>query len=578
MELANDLASPLMRLNSKASESPNRPYANHAARSSASRSSDQSSRRYSALGDSYPSHTSHPNAYTQLVQQANLAGHVKSPSRSAVANDPAPTGRNSTRRNSDQSSRSALSDEHPSHPSHPSAYTQLVQQASLAGRVKSPSRSAVANDPAPTGRNSTSRNSDQSSRCRALSDEHPSHPSHPNAYAQPQQASLAGHVKSPSRSIRPAPRSENFQPARRLREQAPPLIHAPTPPAPASPIYPSDDLATVVLQRGQQFIVSYDDTSVSAQGGGATACGLAALNCARIAFGKHNQGILEARLLEDITNKETVREIVSIGQMWTGETQPDLDEIAKLPIFSDFLGCRGINWGKATRSGFDKMLKRLERAPQDPFAMIVTKAPDIITCFRITIQEANVFVIFDPLPRPSHPGASGFIVDVDRERILDYLTELMGVDEDLLNLPDLAWQTEILSTFSEHCYSPKIQVPDLQSLVLRLSIESYAQKHEAERQLKVVQEDRDNLAAQLKPVQEERDKLAAQLKELRTIAKVQLVQARAYRQGVENTRGQGDVQRSVLIQEIQKLRGQVQEKDTNKKLNLELQTLKNSNE
>ncbi len=64
------------------------------------------------------------------------------------------------------------------------------------------------------------------------------------------------------------------------------------------------------------------------------------------------------------------------------------------------------------------------------------------------------------------------------------------------------------------------------------------------------------------------------------LAMAQFAQARAYRQGVEAARGQEDaIQRSVLLQEIQRLCNQVQEaKDTNEKLNQELQVLKNSNQ
>ncbi|TFK65421.1 hypothetical protein BDN72DRAFT_860636 [Pluteus cervinus] len=344
--------------------------------------------------------------------------------------------------------------------------------------------------------------------------------------------------------------------------------YAATPPSPPPSIHDSsNDLATLVL-RGQRLTFSYDGTSVSAQDGRVSACGLAALNCARIVFKKFKKGLTEAQLLEDIISEQTVQEIVSICPMWAGTAYPEIEEIAELPIFRYFLKRQGTNWGNATRSGFDKMLERLQGAgtqelecPPQVQAVVITKEPDVVACLRLTIQEKNVFVIFDPHPRPSHPNGSGLVIDANRERILGHLTELMGVDEDLLNDPEVAWQMELFS--SEHTFVPNLKPddPDLESLVLQLSIQSYAQKHNAEKQLR--------------PVREERDKLTAQLEQLRTVAKAQLAEARAYRQGVENNRGQEDIQRSVLVQEIQRLRGEVQEaKNTNDKLSKEMQALK----
>ncbi|TFK71419.1 hypothetical protein BDN72DRAFT_895661 [Pluteus cervinus] len=424
---------------------------------------------------------------------------------------------------------------------------------------------------------STSRGHDSGSRYGALGDSYPSNNSSYNAYDQLQQRDASGRINqsSPSRSTftydpvtrtaghhevwtPPASthyndksssyqrRRESSPPPRKHREKTPPP-RSRTPPPPLSK--PPNDSAVLVL-KGEQLIVSYDGTSQYAQGGGVSACGLAALNCARIVLGKSKRGILEAQLLEEIISERTVQEIVSICPMWTGSAHLEVDEIAELPIFSNFLDRKGVNWGKATRSGFDKMLKRLEKAQDYPaVVMVITKSPEIIACLRISVQEQNVFIIFDSHSRPSHPNGSGLVIDANRERILDRLVDLMGVDEELLNDPEFSWQMEMLSQFSEHCYVPKPEDPNLESLILQLSVQSYAKKHDADERLK--------------PIRDERDRLTSQLKEWQTYAKSQTASADAFKREAEKIHKEAlrnfEAQRNTLTQEIEKLRSQVQE-------------------
>ncbi|TFK65422.1 hypothetical protein BDN72DRAFT_900702 [Pluteus cervinus] len=334
------------------------------------------------------------------------------------------------------------------------------------------------------------------------------------------------------------------------REPSPPL-HVPKlplfPPLPLSK--PPSDPAAFVLS-GQQLIVSYDGTSDSVQGGGTSACGLAALNCARVVLGKSKQGSLGTRLLEEIIDEKTMQDIVSICPMWTGNANLEIDEIVSLPMFNNFLKPLGISWGKATRSGFDKMLTRLQDLHQHSVVVtVITKVHEIVACIRVAIQDHNVFVIYDPHARPSHPNGAGFIIDADKERILDHLTMLMGVDEDLLNDPDFAWQMEMLSTFSGHCFIPEPEDPDLESLIIKLSIQSYGQ-HTC---------DHDDSAAEIKLIKEERDRFLSRLKQWRGYAEAQTSAVKAYKQEVEKVERQALRDKEALTQEIEELRRQVQQ-------------------
>ncbi|TFK65426.1 hypothetical protein BDN72DRAFT_962525 [Pluteus cervinus] len=342
--------------------------------------------------------------------------------------------------------------------------------------------------------------------------------------------------------------------------------HAPTPPYP-SPNIPPNDRTTLVL-RGKQLTASYIAPSASFEHGSVSAGAFAALNCARIIFKKYKQGIPSSRLIDDIISEQTVQEIVSrVCPIGAEKAHFEIEEIAKLGIFSDTLKCQGVSWGKATRSGFDKMLKRLEDTqPEQPVVMIISKnCSDMIACLRLPIQKENVFVIFDPQSRPPHPRSSRLIIDTNRGRILDYLTRLMGVDEGLLNDPNR--QMKIFSSFCGHCFIPRSGNPDPKSRgqpdptmhdtdeqlkLVRDERDSLAA------QLELVQEERDNLAIRLEPVEKERDSLKTQLNEFRTFMKEQLAGSRAYEREVEEVWGQVDVQRTALIHEIQRLRGQVE--------------------
>jgi hypothetical protein len=64
------------------------------------------------------------------------------------------------------------------------------------------------------------------------------------------------------------------------------------------------DLVGTILQ-GQEQVVSHPGTSQYGTGAGLAACGLAALNCARIILGKEEEGIRNEALLRDIVSRET---------------------------------------------------------------------------------------------------------------------------------------------------------------------------------------------------------------------------------------------------------------------------------
>lgn len=66
---------------------------------------------------------------------------------------------------------------------------------------------------------------------------------------------------------------------------------------------------------GSEHVISHPGASQYTQpGGGASACGLAALNCARVVLGKEQHGMHDEALLQNIMSLETaeVRQISSL--------------------------------------------------------------------------------------------------------------------------------------------------------------------------------------------------------------------------------------------------------------------------
>ncbi len=67
------------------------------------------------------------------------------------------------------------------------------------------------------------------------------------------------------------------------------------------------DVTTKILENGQEYVVSFEGRSqYGIGGGGVSACGLAALNCARVVLGKEKEGLKGVALLQTLMKRETL--------------------------------------------------------------------------------------------------------------------------------------------------------------------------------------------------------------------------------------------------------------------------------
>jgi len=217
-------------------------------------------------------------------------------------------------------------------------------------------------------------------------------------------------------------------------------------------------LCTGVLS---QYEVSHTGLSqYSGSGGvGVSACGLAALNCARVILGKDQSGTKGENLLHEMMQVETVQEILQACTMWTGTAHLDVEDIYRSPAFRKCLKLESSDFGHPDAKHFKSMLRMLKNISHRRGKMacaIVTRPPEIISCLFIPDLKKDMFVIFDSHPRPQLElkGAS-FIFNTSIDDTAIYLAELLAVDSNLLD-DGVQWQAQLLHNFSSHIFTSRI--------------------------------------------------------------------------------------------------------------------------
>ncbi|THH22126.1 hypothetical protein EUX98_g8250 [Antrodiella citrinella] len=211
---------------------------------------------------------------------------------------------------------------------------------------------------------------------------------------------------------------------------------------------------------------------VGGDGGGASACGLAALNCARIILGKERDGLKGVALLEEMVKKETLEDILRICFHWSTPAHLDVDDILKAPIFDKTLTPLWSQYNRPRRDQFRALLA---------FVLNVTPSEEIVCLLKITTETKDVFVLFDSHPRHNHPEGAAFIFHPDLEAAADYLSELFKYDPHLLTDTSLQWQAQLLANYSGYAFTIKSTLSDsveLVDAVLESSLEVLALKAE----------------------------------------------------------------------------------------------------
>ncbi|KAJ7739824.1 hypothetical protein B0H16DRAFT_60002 [Mycena metata] len=212
------------------------------------------------------------------------------------------------------------------------------------------------------------------------------------------------------------------------------------------------------ILAGREKIVSHVGAS-QYEAGGIASCGLAALNFVRVVLGRAESGLEGTRLLEDVLSRKTSEEVISICAGWTSNAHLEVEEIFTIPLFKRALTLVYSTYGKPGVKRFREVLSHLQSLPNDHAAVIITRPPEIITCFRVPIASASgkqdVFIVFDSHPRTEHPNGAGLIINTSLDATAAHLDKLLAVDGRLLTDSSLQWQTQLLANFSGHFFVPR---------------------------------------------------------------------------------------------------------------------------
>ncbi|KAH9046366.1 hypothetical protein EDB83DRAFT_2404799 [Lactarius deliciosus] len=207
-----------------------------------------------------------------------------------------------------------------------------------------------------------------------------------------------------------------------------------------------------VLLDNAEHVVSHEGTGqYSRNGSGAAACGLAALNFARVVFLKEQDGLRDAPLLQAVLSRECAEEITSVCAQWSGNLHLEVDEICRVPAFEKTLKLKTTTYGQPGVHHFKSLITDLVNLDSSA-VVIITRPPEILACLKLRLSTRNVFIIFDSHPRPSYPNGAGAIVSTSVEGTARRLTELLPT----VDLQDgiLQWQAQLLSNCSGHVFVP----------------------------------------------------------------------------------------------------------------------------
>lgn len=134
------------------------------------------------------------------------------------------------------------------------------------------------------------------------------------------------------------------------------------------------EISRSVVVDDAEHVVSYRGTSqYNRDGTGASACGLAALNFARIVFSMEQGGLQDATLLQavldrpcaEVRDDDTItpypsstspQETTAICSLWSGNFHLEVEDICRVPLFETTLKLKTTTYGRPGVSEFKSLL------------------------------------------------------------------------------------------------------------------------------------------------------------------------------------------------------------------------------
>ncbi|KIO01560.1 hypothetical protein M404DRAFT_1002985 [Pisolithus tinctorius Marx 270] len=290
--------------------------------------------------------------------------------------------------------------------------------------------------------------------------------------------------------------------------------------------------AEVPVPQAKIQVISFPGTS-QFRVHGVSACGLAALNFARIAFRviKSSRTFLDA--LNTIASRETVEEVISICGGWSSDLHLEVEDICKVPLFEQSLKRKSTFYGPPTSDHFRRILRELQ-ALRDSAAVIITRPPEIIACLKVANHPSgkDAFIVFDSHPRPSHPDGTGLVLASTVDGAVRVLRDILHIDEDLLSSPDLQWQAQLLTNCSGHIILAKSGTLTTEQSAVESSLAILVLRSE----IKELERQNKALASQNKHLDDEVDELERIIQQERRKVAGRVTYAAAASHGQQNRR------------------------------------------
>lgn len=214
------------------------------------------------------------------------------------------------------------------------------------------------------------------------------------------------------------------------------------------------------ILRGDDVAQTFPQTS-QYRSGGVSACGLAALNCARVVFeSKQN----DEERLRSLLDSKTTDEIMVATDCWKGSSHLEVEQLLALQLFSRSMKLVETKFASVSHGKLRELIAELRDTPSinGCAAVIITRPPEIVVCLKVplkgpapTATSSNVVLaVFDSHPRPSHPEGAGWFFTKSLDQMAKHLHGLLAVDPRLLAETGMQWQAQLLSNFSGHIIVP----------------------------------------------------------------------------------------------------------------------------
>ncbi|KAI0677088.1 hypothetical protein C8Q78DRAFT_1073823 [Trametes maxima] len=209
-------------------------------------------------------------------------------------------------------------------------------------------------------------------------------------------------------------------------------------------------LQKVLSGETSEYVATHPGHSQYNQDGrGVSACGLAALNCARLVLGLHAAGLESSSIVQELMKRRMLEDVLKPCLSWSNASHLAVEEIYKAPIFEKTLKLVRQEYGQASYGFLKRLIDLTAQCAKERrviSCVIITRPPEIIACFSVPDVPNELFVIFDSHPRPEkHPEGAAFIFQHTVHATTNYLARLLRYDEHLLREAGVQWQAQLLA-------------------------------------------------------------------------------------------------------------------------------------